>query len=77
LAAKKVRSTNRNAAPPARTCHSGRCQRIRTTTKKRIVSIASVPVTAIPYAEASAVELPKPTTRATTAKKMPQLTAGT
>ena len=67
----------RKATAPVITSHSGFFQRKRTTKKNRIVSIASVPVTAIPYAEARAVDVPKPTTSATTAMKMPQLTAGT
>jgi hypothetical protein len=40
--------TTRKAAPPDRTSHNGFRQSIRTTTKNRIVSIASVPVTAMP-----------------------------
>ena len=38
----------RNATAPAMTSHSGFFQRNFTTKKNRIVSIASVPVTAIP-----------------------------
>ena len=48
FAAKNVRSTIRNATAPLITSHSGLCQSERTTKKNRIVSIASVPVTAIP-----------------------------
>ncbi len=48
LAAKNVRSTIRNATAPAITRPSGRCHIARTTKKNSSVSIASVPVTAIP-----------------------------
>ena len=71
LAEKKARSTNRNSPAPAKTIQSGFFHRTRTTTKNRIVSIANVPVTAMPYAEARPVEEPKPTTSATTAMKIP------
>ena len=47
-----------------------------TTTKNRIVSIASVPVTAMPYAAARRVEEPKPTTSATTATKQHPVDGG-
>jgi hypothetical protein len=77
LAEKNARSTSRKPAAPAITSHIGLPHSTRTTKKNRIVSIASVPVTAIPYAEASPVEEPKPTTSAATARQMPQFTAGT
>ena len=48
FAAKNARSTVRKPAAPSSTIHSGLRQRVRTTTKNRIVSIASVPVTAMP-----------------------------
>jgi hypothetical protein len=77
FAVKNARSTTKNAAAPPAATHSGLCQSTRTTTKKRIVSMASVPVTAIPYADASFCEEPKPITSASTAAMIPQLTAGT
>ena len=67
FAAKNVRSTVRNAAAPRTASHSGLCQMARTTTKNSTVSIASVPVTAIPYAEARCSAEPNPTTSAATA----------
>ena len=48
LAAKNVRSTVRNAIAPAITSHIGLPHIARTTKKNSSVSIASVPVTAIP-----------------------------
>ncbi len=48
LAAKKARSTVRKTATPVSTIDSGLPHWTRTTTKNRIVSIASVPVTAMP-----------------------------
>jgi hypothetical protein len=48
LAEKNARSTNRKPPAPASTIHSGLRQSMRTTTKNSTVSIASVPVTAIP-----------------------------
>ena len=48
LAPKNARSTMRKPPAPASTSHSGLCHSIRTTTKNSTVSIASVPVTAIP-----------------------------
>jgi len=48
LAVKKARSTVRKAVVPAITTHSGLCHSSRTTKKNRIVSMASVPVTAMP-----------------------------
>ncbi len=38
----------RNPVAPAMTIHIGLCHSVRTTTNARIVSIVSVPVTAIP-----------------------------
>ena len=77
LAAKNVRSTIQNATAPVTVIHNGRCHSARTTKKNSSVSIASVPVTAIPYADASRSEEPKPSTSATTAAKMIQFAAGT
>ena len=48
LAAKNVRSTIRKAAAPAIASPTGFFHRMWTTTKNRTVSIASVPVTAMP-----------------------------
>ncbi len=48
FAPKNARSITRKNAPPARASHSGRCHSARTTKKNSSVSIASVPVTAIP-----------------------------
>ena len=48
FAAKNVRSTIRKPAAPAIDSPSGFFHRMWTTTKNRTVSIASVPVTAIP-----------------------------
>ena len=77
LAARNARSTIRNAAAPATTVGHGLCHKARTTKKNRMVSIVSVPVTAMPYACARLAEDPKPTTSAITATKIPQLIAGT
>ena len=62
---------------PAITSPSGLPHSTRTTKKNSSVSIASVPVTAIPYALASFSLDPKPTTSAITAAKMIQFAAGT
>ena len=48
LAARKMTLTLRKTIPASHTSHSGFCQSLRMTTRKRIVSIVSVPVTAIP-----------------------------
>ena len=48
LAEKKVRSTSRKKPPPAIATHAGCFHSTRTTTKNSSVSIASVPVTAMP-----------------------------
>jgi hypothetical protein len=48
FAEKNARSTSRNAAAPAMTVGHGLRQSARTTKKNRIVSIVSVPVTAMP-----------------------------
>ena len=77
FAPKKASSTTRNSAAPRTASQSGRCQRRRTMTKKRIVVIAIVPVTAIPKAKASFAELWKASTRASTAPIRSQLMTGT
>ena len=48
LAARKSALTVRKMIPANQTIQSGFFQSLRTTTRKRIVSIVSVPVTAIP-----------------------------
>jgi hypothetical protein len=48
FAPKNASSTARNSPAPRSASQSGRCQRRRTMTKKRIVVITIVPVTAIP-----------------------------
>jgi len=48
LADRKARSTKRKLAAPKSTSHNGFLHCVRTTTKKRTVSMAKVPVTAIP-----------------------------
>lgn len=48
FAEKKARSTVIKAAAPGSTTHSGFFQSFRTTTKKRTVVVANVPVTAMP-----------------------------
>ena len=76
LAAKKDRSTVRKKTAPSAVSHAGLRHSIRTTTKKRSVSMASVPVTAIPYAEARFCDEPKPMTSATTAANSTRLIPG-
>ena len=77
FAPKKARSTASSGAAASRVSSSGRCQRNRTMTKKRIVVIAIVPVTAIPKAKASLAEVWNAKTRATTATSRIQLMIGT
>ena len=76
FAPKKARSTASSGTAPSRVSNSGRCQRCRTMTKKRIVVIAIVPVTAIPNAKASLAEVWNARTSATTATSRIQLMIG-
>ncbi len=62
---------------PTMTSQSGFFHSIRTTTNASTVSIASVPVTAMPYAAARFDDVRKPITSANTATNRSQFTAGT
>ena len=77
LAAKNVSSMVRNTAAPAIVIQSGFRHTTRKSTKASSVLVANVPVTAMPYADARALELRNPSTRPITATSRNQLTAGT
>ena len=69
-------SSARNRAVAAATSGAGNCQPSRTTNQVRTVVIIIVKVTAMPYAPANAVLLPKPTVAIITPMSSAQLTAG-
>ena len=71
------RSTSRNAPNSATLAARLQFHSRRATTKVRIVVIAIVPVTAMPYAAARFVDEPKPSTSATTPTNSIQLMPGT
>jgi hypothetical protein len=77
LAAKKAPSTARKT-PAMRPAATGdQRHRRRATTYRRIVVMVIVPVTAVPYAEPSALEEPKPTTSSRQPTMSAALTSGT
>jgi len=67
-----VRNINRSGSAT----QSGHFHNLRTRTNARMVSIAIVPVTAIPYAPARLLEEPKPSTNPITAASRTQLIQG-
>ena len=74
--ATSTRSTARNSTVAAPASGAGRRQPSRMTNQVSTVVISIVSVTATPYAPASADELPKPSTAATTPTSSAQFTAG-
>ena len=77
LAPRKAKSITKKKAASATTRHSGQLHRVRATTANSSVVMHMVPVTAMPYAAPSALDVLKPATMSSVPSINARLICGT